>query len=322
MAEADETAAEDDTAMITEPTEEANPFAPGPSDTSGALADTSADGETTPRQDDRSLGAVASPQTPQRKVPASEGKGKGRAVSSTFPSSSVQVSKTEPVARGTGAGAHVSRPHRSSTFTSFSAVSSPVDAAGSNASTPTDGASESVRVLKGCVVFVDVKNEHGVDVGALFVEMLQTMGAKILTRVGQSCTHIVYKNGLASTSNRWRALNDPKPLVVGIAWVVACAERKERVDETKYLISLVHENIAGTNKRRKSFLPKNILESPERPSLSPQVLPNAGESSGDRSVEVTSSPASEGASANSSFEQLPPLERVRRRQSALFNPLS
>ena len=43
-------------------------------------------------------------------------------------------------------------------------------------------------------------------------------------------------------------LNDPKPLVVGIAWVVECAERKAHVDETKYLVSLENENVAGTNK--------------------------------------------------------------------------
>ena len=45
-----------------------------------------------------------------------------------------------------------------------------------------------------------------------------------------------------------RSLNDPKPLVVGIAWVVRCAELVTRVDETKYLISLEHENIAGVKK--------------------------------------------------------------------------
>lgn len=37
-------------------------------------------------------------------------------------------------------------------------------------------------------------------------------------------------------------------MVVGIAWVVDCVESKTRVDETKYLISLENENIAGTNK--------------------------------------------------------------------------
>ncbi|GJE91497.1 BRCT domain-containing protein [Phanerochaete sordida] len=337
-------AAEEDVAMITDSPEEANPFAPGPSGAASTPTDVPpAADDTTPQQkearaaykdDSRRVSmvsrmlaqsAAASPMTPPRKPPASEGKGKGRAVSSTFPSTKAQDARTEPVARGTGAGAHVARPHRSSTLTSMSVDASPVEAGASstsNTSTGTNGATTSVRVLKGCVVFVDVKNENGLDVGSLFVEMLQQMGAKILSRVGQSCTHIVYKDGLASTSNRWRALNDPKPLVVGIGWVVACAEQKAHVPEQKYLISMDMENIAGTNKRRKSFLPKNILESPERPSQSPQIPPNAGDTSGDRSLEVTFSPASEGASANNSFEHLPPLERVRRRQSALFNTLS
>ena len=43
-------------------------------------------------------------------------------------------------------------------------------------------------------------------------------------------------------------MNDPKPLVVGIGWVVACAESKAHVPEQKYLISMEAENIAGTNK--------------------------------------------------------------------------
>ena len=52
----------------------------------------------------------------------------------------------------------------------------------------------------------------------------------------------------SESTSTTRALNDPKPLVVGIAWVVECAEKKTRVDETKYLVSLDHENVAGTKK--------------------------------------------------------------------------
>ncbi|KIP11273.1 hypothetical protein PHLGIDRAFT_18033 [Phlebiopsis gigantea 11061_1 CR5-6] len=138
--------------------------------------------------------------------------------------------------------------------------------------------------------------------------MLQGMGAKIQNRAGQHCTHIVYKNGLVSTTNRYRALNDPKPLVVGIAWVVECAEKKARVDETKYLINLDHENVAGTKKRRISMIPK-LMESPERPTPT----------GSNRPTNVHSSPPSTDTSANNSFDHLPPLERARRRQSALFS---
>ena len=33
-------------------------------------------------------------------------------------------------------------------------------------------------------------------------------------------------------------LRDPKPLVVGIAWVVECVEQRKRVNETKFLVDV------------------------------------------------------------------------------------
>lgn len=53
-----------------------------------------------------------------------------------------------------------------------------------------------------------------------------------------------------STLTRYRQLNDPKPLVVGIAWVVECAEQARRADETKFLVNLEGVNVAGANKVR------------------------------------------------------------------------
>ena len=199
MSEADEPVEEDETTMIVEPTQESNPFAPGPSggsSTQAWTATSSKDAEpgsreqTSHRDESRRASmasrllaesAAACPQTPPRKVPASEGKGKGRAVSSTFPSSSAQDPKTAPVTRGTGVGAHVARPQRSAAFRSQSVAPSPKETPGSSTSTPTsaNGTPQSVRVLKGCVVFVDVKSEEGLDVSSLFTEMLQQMGAKV-----------------------------------------------------------------------------------------------------------------------------------------------
>ncbi|KAH9918813.1 uncharacterized protein B0H18DRAFT_882571 [Fomitopsis serialis] len=105
-------------------------------------------------------------------------------------------------------------------------------------------------VLRECTVFVDVRTDDGDDAGGLFVDMLADMGAKVLTRVGQTCTHVVFKNGLLSTLTRYRLLKDPRPLVVGIAWVVECAEQCTRVDESRFLISLDGVNVAGTQKVR------------------------------------------------------------------------
>ncbi|KAI0759974.1 hypothetical protein BD413DRAFT_487129 [Trametes elegans] len=105
-----------------------------------------------------------------------------------------------------------------------------------------------LAVLRGCTIFVDVRTEEGDDAGALFVDMLRGLGAKMASRVGSRCTHVVYKNGLMSTLTRYRRLlKDPKPLVVGIAWVVECAEQRTRVDEARFLVNLELANVAGVN---------------------------------------------------------------------------
>ncbi|KAL5521315.1 hypothetical protein ACEPAG_9239 [Sanghuangporus baumii] len=119
----------------------------------------------------------------------------------------------------------------------------------------------SLDILDQCTVFVDVRTEEGEDAGALFVDMLRGLGAKVLTRVGQTCTHIVYKNGLSSTVTRYRLLDEPHPKVVGIGWVVECAEKRARVDESRFQVDLESLNVAGTLKRRRSFLPKQIPSS-------------------------------------------------------------
>ncbi|KAF9485952.1 hypothetical protein BDN70DRAFT_763291, partial [Pholiota conissans] len=105
-----------------------------------------------------------------------------------------------------------------------------------------------LKVLKDCIIFVDVKTDDGDEAGTLFVEMLEGVGARVLTRVGQTCTHIVFKNGQMSTITRWKLLRDPKPLVVGIGWVVECIEQRKLVDEKDFLIDLTRTNVAGTHK--------------------------------------------------------------------------
>ncbi|KAG8807617.1 hypothetical protein FRC18_005438 [Serendipita sp. 400] len=96
-------------------------------------------------------------------------------------------------------------------------------------------------ILKDCVIFVDVRTEDGEDAGSLFVDMLRGLGAKILSRMGGSLTHIVYKSGLPSTLTKYRTIMDPKPAVVGIGWVVECVEKREKVGTERYLISLEEE---------------------------------------------------------------------------------
>ncbi|KAJ7690728.1 hypothetical protein B0H17DRAFT_1179847 [Mycena rosella] len=131
------------------------------------------------------------------------------------------------------------------------------DAAASEAlQRPAATAVQPLTILKGCIVFVDIISDLGDDSARSFItEMLKNLGARVLGSVGQTCTHIVYKNGLRSTYTRYKALSDPKPLVVGMEWVVQSAEKRNHEDETPYLIDMDDMNTTAT-KRRKSMLPR------------------------------------------------------------------
>lgn len=178
-----------------------------------------------------------------------------------------------------------------------------------------------LKVLKKCAIFVDVRTDDGDDAGGLFVDMLRGLGARILARVGQSCTHIVYKNGSASTLTRYRLLNDPKPLVVGIAWVVECVEQRSRVDEVKFKVDLEMVNIAGTNKKRRSMLPRHMSPGAGSNLIPANLSSEADDNGGQRQPDdVSGSPAQDAdTSVRSAKDEdgLPPLERARRRRSFL-----
>lgn len=126
----------------------------------------------------------ALPRTPPRNAPATDGKGKARAVSSNYPSGQ----HTAPAAVSNGTGAHVARATRSSTRHSTIVANG---TAGSVANLPSDstpGSSKpqkpkTMKILKGCNVFVDVKAEGGEDAGGFFVDMLITLGARVRTAV-------------------------------------------------------------------------------------------------------------------------------------------
>lgn len=183
-------------------------------------------------------------------------------------------------------------------------------------------------VLKDCTIFVDVRTDDGDDAGSLFVEMLMGLGAKILSRVGKSCTHIVFKNGLMSTVTGYKLLSDPKPHVVGIAWVVECVEQRAKAEESRFIVDLDGLGVAGTTKRRRaSMLPKHIpvpLQGTSHPESSPTTAPVAADTcdNGDQSMDSSSSTIilDEGplATGSQQGDSLPPLERARRRRSTLF----
>lgn len=171
--------------------------------------------------------------------------------------------------------------------------------------------STSLGFMKDCVVFVDVRTDDGDDAGSLFVEMLESAGAKVLGRVGQTCTHIVFKNGLLSTMSRYRSLRDPKPFVVGIAWIVECVEHRKHVDETNFLVDLDEMNSIGATKRRKSMFPK----------LTSLEFGDTNAHNGDHGHEEEDGDQSmDGSNSSMTLDDLPPLEKARRRKSFLVGP--
>lgn len=100
------------------------------------------------------------------------------------------------------------------------------------------------RFLRGLTVLVDVRDQDGEDASGRWVEMLKNAGAKVMLRFPErKLTHIVYKSGRPSTLHSYRALDDPKPHVVGISWVVACLEQGKKADERPYLVEVAKEAI-------------------------------------------------------------------------------
>ncbi|RPD53415.1 hypothetical protein L226DRAFT_473053 [Lentinus tigrinus ALCF2SS1-7] len=219
----------------------------------------------------QSLSALPSTLTPDK---AKDVKGKGRAVSSTYP-----AAVATPTAKDKDEGADTDdsgkkpavppAPRAHATRLATGALSTPPNAyketghrsaasqEGSGKGKGKAGAEESpakLAVLKDCRIFVDVRTDEGDDAGGLFVEMLEGLGAKMANRVGSRCTHVVFKNGLMSTLSRYKLLSDPKPHVVGIAWVVECAEQCKKVDESPFRVNLDLVNVAGVNKVCVDFL--------------------------------------------------------------------
>ncbi|KAI5986822.1 hypothetical protein EDD15DRAFT_2296605 [Pisolithus albus] len=253
------------------------------------------------------------PQTPPATKPRAIGTRQG------LRSASAVINKTSPERGGPGYD-----PSSSNTLNANGAKDSGYGGGGMSESAGgingSGGAKKSsLKVLKKCGIFVDVRTDQGDDAGSLFVDMLRGLGAKIMGRVCQSCTHIVYKNGLPNTLARYRLLNDPKPFVVGIAWVVECVEQRTRMDEEKYKVDVDLIDVAGGNtKRRRSMLPRYLIP------LSPANVDTFANmsSEGDEEVEtedVNESPPRDADSSMRSKDEddLPPLERARRRRSVL-----
>ncbi|KAI9656393.1 MAG: hypothetical protein M1831_004645 [Alyxoria varia] len=134
------------------------------------------------------------------------------------------------------------------------------------------------KLLSGAVVFVDVHTGEGADASAIFVDLLNQMGAKCMkqwswnprnsvaqeggdspsggdSRVG--ITHVVFKDGGKRTMEKVREANGLVSCV-GVGWVLDCESRNKWVDESEYAIdpSTIPR---GGHRRRKSMEPKSSL---------------------------------------------------------------
>lgn len=58
--------------------------------------------------------------------------------------------------------------------------------------------------------------------------------------------HLLFR--CASETGVVRLLDEPRPLVVNISWVVECVEKRERIDESRFSVDLEAINVAGANK--------------------------------------------------------------------------
>ncbi|KAL4962087.1 uncharacterized protein BDV14DRAFT_191770 [Aspergillus stella-maris] len=129
--------------------------------------------------------------------------------------------------------------------------------------------------LRGAVVFVDVHTTEGEDASGIFIELLQSMGARCIRnwswnprlsvspeesegsvngKVG--ITHVVFKDGGVRTLEKVRQAGGLVKCV-GVGWVLDCEREGKWVDEAQYAVdsSIIPR---GGAKRRKSMEPRAL----------------------------------------------------------------
>ncbi|KAL4796770.1 hypothetical protein BDV19DRAFT_360383, partial [Aspergillus venezuelensis] len=129
--------------------------------------------------------------------------------------------------------------------------------------------------LRGAVVFVDVHTTEGEDASGIFIELLQSMGARCIRnwswnpRMSVSLeeseglvngkvgiTHVVFKDGGVRTLEKVRQAGGLVKCV-GVGWVLDCEREGKWVDEVQYAVdsSIIPR---GGAKRRKSMEPRSL----------------------------------------------------------------
>lgn len=78
------------------------------------------------------------------------------------------------------------------------------------------------------------------------------IGDKVLSRLTENVTHIIYKSGRPTTLSFWRK-QDPRPHIVGISWVLKVKEKGERLEEGRFSVEVAEEDIFQKVRCRKEL---------------------------------------------------------------------
>lgn len=70
----------------------------------------------------------------------------------------------------------------------------------------------------------------------ILLTLRQRTDLQILTRLTPSITHIVFKDGSPTTLAKHKLYENPRPFLVGVGWVIKCAENREQTDESQFLV--------------------------------------------------------------------------------------
>ena len=158
-------------------------------------------------------------------TPPANGRTGIRSSSSTYPSTSGGSPSQQGTSMGTRYSARIAKTAPSALVKIKGGTGGHVSSGRKGIAEPVTEPSpvpETLKILNDCIIFVDVRTDDGDEAGSLFIDMLGGVGARVsptfssdnlsttehtmqvLTRVGQTCTHIVFKNGLMSTLTRYR----------------------------------------------------------------------------------------------------------------------
>lgn len=127
-------------------------------------------------------------------------------------------------------------------------------------------------VLADVVAYVDVRTSEGADASAIYVDLLTSLGAKVVKDYSEEITHVVFKDGNIRVLEKVR-LSENEVKVVGVAWPLDCEAQKSFVNEAEYLLD--------SNPTDRVL--NSVTKSARRRSMEPSMLVSDGSGSVKRS---------------------------------------